>query len=525
MVGMNHQQSRHWTHLTCAALRSFFFKYEQEGDEAGLNAPIEDDQGIESRTIALPGRGFTKVTINTTKIQEKAQAIRALYEHAKALGAAFGPYAEHCMEALLPLVNFPYSSDVRSTAAQTLGAVFDASCLAGEEIGMALPRKYLPLLAKAISTQVAEEGTADMDALYALADSLSEVYYIAYRYRTSHSEILAHFGLSDAQTSVEACMKSMVLCLERRAQITRVLGGALTGEDEKQDYLGQLEAEQQLLTPLVDSVGYTLKFFRQDFVPLFEQYIVPGLGPKLEDQSDVRASLSAICLFDDVVEHCGAQAAAQYAPRLMQGVATTFDQHADEKDLVQAAVYGIAQMARYAPSGIMSSHIQTIVHRLLALTSRSKEDAEDDVYLIEIAASALASLTLLGPFQDLKFVPRDTLVDAFLSQLPILQDYDEAKICHAGLCHLIENGTIPLDQEAVRLIRIIGDILVEVQEGEDVATPDTVERMSSILFQMQEGLAPSTLQQALGALGPEAQQIVGSVVQQVGISRSHVVTP
>lgn len=484
---------------------------------------------MESTTIALPGRGFTKISINTTKIQEKAQAIRALYEHAKAMGAAFGPYyAEQCFEALIPLVHFPYSPDVRSTAAQTLGAVFEASCLAGEEgAGMALPQTYLPRLAQVISKQVADEGTADMDALYALADSLSEVYYIAYRYRTSHPEILAQVGLSHAKSSVEACMKTMVSCLERRAQINRVLlGGALTGEDERQDYLGQLEAEQQLLTPLVDSVGYTLKFFRQDFLPLFEQYIVPGLGPKLEDQSDVRASLSAICLFDDVVEHCGTQAAAQYAPRLALAVATVFEQHSEEKELVQASVYGIAQIARYAPSGVLSSHLQTFIHRLLALTSRNKdEDGGEYAYLIEIAASALAALTLLGPFPDLKFVPRDNLVNAFLSQLPIQQDNDEAKICHAGLCHLIENGTIALDQEYGPIARILGDVLVDVQDGEDVATPDTVERMSTILFQMQQGLAPSTVQQAFGGLSPEAQQLVGSILQQVGISRSHVVTP
>jgi len=502
------------------------FSLLQEGDEAGLNWKAnEEDQGTESMTVAVPGRGFTKVTINTTKIQEKAQAARALYEHAKAMGATFGSYIEPCLQAFLPLVHFPYSADVRSTSAQTLGAVFEAACLAGEKMGMALPQKYLPPLAKAISAQIAQEDTTDMEALYALADSLSEVYYIAYRYRKTHPELLAHFGLQDAEASVEACMETMVACLDRRAQMTRVLGGTLTGEDEKQDYLDQLQAEQQLLTPLVDSVGYTLKFFRQDFLPLFEKYIVPLLGPKLETQSDVRASLSAVCLFDDVVEHCGPDAAAKYAPRLVQGVVTAFEQHSNEKNIVQAAVYGIAQMARYAPSGVMSSHIQTIVHRLLALTGRSKDEAGDDLYLLEIAASALASLTLWGPFPDLKFVPRDTLVNSFLAQLPILQDDDEAKICHAGFCHLVENGTIALDQEAGRVTRIIGDVLVEVQEGEDVATSDTVERMSSILFQMQQGLTPATLRQAFGGLGPEAQQIVGSVLQEMGTSRAPVVTP
>jgi hypothetical protein len=60
-----------------------------EGDEAGLDSSkrnqdleIDEDEGTESMTVAVPGRGFTKVTINTTKIQEKAQATRAVYEHA-----------------------------------------------------------------------------------------------------------------------------------------------------------------------------------------------------------------------------------------------------------------------------------------------------------------------------------------------------------------------------------------------------------------------------------------------------------
>ncbi len=475
-------------------------------------------------TVALPGRGFTKVTINTSKIQEKAQAARALYEHAKAMGPAF-PFIQQTFDALLPLVNFPYSADVRSTCAQTLGAVFDAACLSGEESDMQLPQTNLPLLAEALSRQIEEEAPADMEALYALADSLSEVYYIAYRYRKSHPEILANFPLEIARSSVKACMTTMVSCLERRAQSTRILEGTLTGEDEKQDYIDQLKLEQELLTPLVDSVGYTLKFFRQDFLSLFELYIAPVLGPKLEDQSDVRASLSAVCLFDDVVEHCGADAAAKYAPRLMAGIVTAFEQHASEKELVQACVYGIAQIARYASSSVLSPHIQTIIHRLLALSSSPKDETGDDQFLVEIAASALASVTLLGPFQDLKFVPRHVLVDAFLSQLPILQDDEEANICHSGLCHMIENGKIEMKDEAQRLTRIIGEVLLKVQDGEEIATPDTVERLSIILFQMHQGLPPCTMRQALEGLTPEAQDVVGSLLQELSIRQAHVVTP
>jgi hypothetical protein len=194
--------------------------------------------------------------------------------------------------------------------------------------------------------------------------------------------------------------------------------------------------------------------------------------------------------------------------------------------LVQAAVYGVAQMARHAPSNLMASHIQTIVHRLLSLTCGSKEDAGDDAYVVELAASALASLTLFGgPFTDLKFVSRDTLIHSFLSQLPIQQDDDEAKICHAGLCNLIESGAIDLSREATRITRMIGEILSDVQDGEEVATPDTVERLTSILYQMQQNLPQATMQQAFASLGADAQNTVSAVMQEVGRSRSSVVTP
>eukprot|EP00339_Tiarina_fusa_P012853 CAMPEP_0117080916 /NCGR_PEP_ID=MMETSP0472-20121206/57068_1 /TAXON_ID=693140 ORGANISM="Tiarina fusus, Strain LIS" /NCGR_SAMPLE_ID=MMETSP0472 /ASSEMBLY_ACC=CAM_ASM_000603 /LENGTH=734 /DNA_ID=CAMNT_0004808707 /DNA_START=36 /DNA_END=2237 /DNA_ORIENTATION=- len=73
----------------------------------------ERDDADDSMTVAVPGRGIVKVSINTTKIQEKAQAARAVYELAKAMGAAFGPWAPQCLDAFLPLVSFPYSADVR----------------------------------------------------------------------------------------------------------------------------------------------------------------------------------------------------------------------------------------------------------------------------------------------------------------------------------------------------------------------------------------------------------------------------
>lgn len=389
-------------------------------------------EDADSFTVAVPGKGFTKVTINTTKIQEKSQSIRAVYEHAKALGACFGPYVQVSMDVFLPLLQFPYSADVRSTSAQTLSAVFEAACAAGEQSGiMQLPQKYFPSLVTCLAKQIEEEDPSDTEALYALSDSLSETLFVVHQYRSSalHREIVAQFSLQHAQELVQRCMNTMVACLDRRKNITSILGGVLTGEDEQEEYLGLLKAEEVLLTPLVDSVGYTLKMFRSEFIPIFESQVVPVLGPMLSSTNDARALHSALCLFVDCIEHCGKEAASQYANRLLAAIIGVLGQgNSANKDLLQPSVYGIAQISRYAPSCLTISHVQMIVHTLLALTDCSKEEAGDDIYLVEVAASALATLTLFGQHSSLKFVSQDVLVARFLNHLPIQQDEDEAKV-------------------------------------------------------------------------------------------------
>jgi hypothetical protein len=68
-----------------------------------------DEDGNEIMTVSLPGKGLTKVSINMTKIEEKAQACRAIYEHATALGDLFGPHAADTLSSLLPLISYMYS--------------------------------------------------------------------------------------------------------------------------------------------------------------------------------------------------------------------------------------------------------------------------------------------------------------------------------------------------------------------------------------------------------------------------------
>lgn len=59
--------------------------YQQDEKESNLTSG-DDEEGY---SISIPGVGSKKVKINTTQLEEKSFAARALYEHARALGKDF----------------------------------------------------------------------------------------------------------------------------------------------------------------------------------------------------------------------------------------------------------------------------------------------------------------------------------------------------------------------------------------------------------------------------------------------------
>ena len=494
----------------------------EEGTEAGLEASkrgdVEtDDDGNETITISLPGKGLTKVSINMAKIEEKAQACRAIYEHAAALGASFGPFAETILAALTPLISFTYSAEVRSTASQAAAAVFDTACQAGIPVA----QEYLPLLSSTMCKQIYTEGTTDMEVLYALCEALSDTLYFAYRTLTSEDRsIIATFTVGHGNEIVQLLMSLISSCLGRRSNIFQTLAGVhgnLSGGDEYHELTQTLQSEQEILTPLVDSVGYTLKFLKEQFLPIFDTHVSPVLGRFLERSLDTRARFAATALFDDCVEHCGPAAAHKYGALLADGVMLGISDNAsgDDDEVMQVSLYGIVQIARQCPPNILEPHAQALMQQLMSLANASKDEA-DNVFIIEYAASALASLTLIGkaPLGHLQFLNKKDILSTFLRQVPLREDEDEAKVCHAGFCDLIAAGQIDPATETACVLRIIGETLAYIDDGEDLASPETQSKFAEILLKMQRDVAADSMQQAYQSLAAEARVSVDAMMQQ-----------
>jgi len=475
----------------------------------------DEVSGFESTTVSVPGEGFKKVSINVGQVQDKATATRALYEHAIALGEHFGPFITDCLQTCSNNVTYRYSSEVRSTACQTLAALFEALCLCHEKDGRLVDAfRSFPSIVKAISMQIVQEDHLDIEAVCAMADALSDISYSVFVRIPHHRElILQCYSLEHSHTVVQSCLACLSRSLERR-RVTAKRAEHSTTDDERAAILSELKSENGVLTPLVDTIGYNLKFFESSFLPIFDGYVAPVLGPLLFTEVDEAALFAAVCLYDDCVEHCGSSGTKQYAAALLEGITRGMNasKNSEDDDLLRVCIYGLAQIARYSPSTLLgNAQSVRLVHMVVDQVRSEKEDARN-VMVYENSISALASLVLFdgAPYPSIPGADFREVWPIFLHSLPLEQDYDEAQICHAGFASLLDSGKIHSDC-ASRVLRVIGDILALVEEGEEVASQETCRRLSSVVSELHKA-SPMSMNTALHELSPSSKAALRRVV-------------
>lgn len=81
------------------------------------------------------------------------------------------------------------------------------------------------------------------------------------------------------------------------------------------------------------------------------------------------------------------------------------------------------------------------------------------------------------------------------------------KICHEGLCSLIDTGVLDIKSPKIasEIMRIYGECLTLLGNEEEVITSDTKARFDMILRKMQEQLDAPTMQSIFANLAPETQ--------------------
>ena len=200
-----------------------------------------------------------------------------------------------------------YSGEVRSTSSLALSQVFRCACLAAAEDVSNTHKKsicqnLLDVLPKALVSQLAKENDDDdVENRDAIADALSEVMYDVFTQEGPSGERVVTISPTDARESVSSIINLIQACLSRRSAFLTEMETDVVDEDEIARCNEKLAAEAELLTHLVDSIGYQLKTLGEQFVPIFGDHLVGTLGKLLTSSGtrDTRARVASVCLFDD----------------------------------------------------------------------------------------------------------------------------------------------------------------------------------------------------------------------------------
>ena len=154
------------------------------------------------------------------------------------------------------------------------------------------------VLSKSLVKQLVKENDEeDVENRDAIADALSEVMYDVFTQEGPNGERVVQISATDSKDLVSSILSLIEACLSRRSAL---LSQSVLDEDDMARCEEKLAAEAELLTHLVDSIGYQLKSLGEQFVPIFSSIAEP-LSKLLTSSGtrDTRARVASVCLFDD----------------------------------------------------------------------------------------------------------------------------------------------------------------------------------------------------------------------------------
>jgi hypothetical protein len=213
----------------------------------------------------------------------------------------------------------------------------------------------------------------------------------------------------------------------------------------------------------------------------------------------------AICIFDDVAEHCREAAVRYYdayLPSLLEACTS------ENPDVRQAAVYGIGICAEFGGSAFRP-HTGEALSRLYNVIKHPNALDLDNAMAYDNAVSALGKICQFHRDS----IDASQVIPAWLSCLPIKNDLIEAKLVHEQLCAMLEKSERELlghnNQYLPKIVSVFAEILCA---GKDLATEQTSSRMINLLRQLQTTLPPSVLASTWSSLQPQQQLALQSVL-------------
>jgi len=446
----------------------------------------EDLEGYEFIPI-----GDKRIGIKTSLLEEKYTACNMLYCYANELKEGFFPYVEEVSKLMVPLMKFYYHDGVRSAAITTMPLLLNSAHLYMVRSGAAsgADRTYVRNLFFYMFNPMIEAITEEMDmetlvfAVEALADSIN----------VAGENCLSQEQLKKVSTLLSSLLQEVH---QRRAERAAQRAEEDHDEEEEERIEEAAEKDDEVIGQVADVIGACSRNYKANWLPFFNE-LLPFVLEMLKTNKQASDRQAALCILDDVVEHCG-----QATAPLFQHFLPTSIQYISDPDpsVRQAAVYGMGVFSQ-AGGEVIAQAIPGILSRLSQIIVAPDSRSENYITPTE---NAIAAVGKICQFHSTA-IDTAAVLPTWLSWLPVLEDKVESKVTYAQLCTFVEgNNPHILGQGFTNLPKILS-IFAVILESELI--DETIsQRVVNILKQMRTGIPGDVVQRAFSSLPPEQQQ-------------------
>ncbi|KAG0147831.1 hypothetical protein CROQUDRAFT_714840 [Cronartium quercuum f. sp. fusiforme G11] len=411
---------------------------------------LDDDHQYDDgwQSVVVGGQSFG---IRTSELEEKAGALDALVVLAERMGSWIVPYCEQIVEAVLPLLRFYFSDEVRDAAVALLPIMLRAaqeSQMSTDQL-QNICQTFLQALTEVLSTEQARS---------ILCTSLCSAWADSYTLVPVPSM---------ADSFIETCSDLMTR-LESRSNPT---GDEDEDEDDEEELVALLTAMSRglrLLMPVNTSPGSWNKILH--LIQCYA-YAIPRSGITSNEVINVGFRRWAFRLVAGFVK--GTSDGQKCWEEVLSHVADEIGRAFDDED---TCVRGIAPFIiglcaeHPASNSVYSDLIKCHLRSLVEGLQKSSENEEDlsigefELTAVKVArencVSALAKI-IRNPIEGIGADDLERILDLWVSALPIEVDVEEIEPTYGLLLELIarEHRSIDPNRSEQVIEKVVGALL------------------------------------------------------------------
>ena len=373
---------------------------------------VEQDEGWE--LVPLKGK---IIGIKTSALEEKNTAIELITIYAQILEAAFEPYVLETMEKIaVPGLAFFFHDPVRVSSAKLIPQLLNSYRKAHGDQSPGFAEMWSKVAEKIIEVLSAEPTV----------DTLAEMYQCFYESvevvgKNSLTQQHMQAFIESAKSTLEDYQIRVKARLEEQAD-------ADEGEEDL-DYEYAVEDDQNLLSDMNKAFHTIFKNQETTFLPSWQRLL--AFYDAFITSSDPTQRQWALCIMDDVLEFCGAEA-WNYKDHIMQPLASGLqDENAANR---QAAAYGVGVAAQKGGPA-WADFVAASIPSLFQVTQIHESRTEEHVFATENASASIAKIL---HFNSSKVSNPQDVVTNWLGTLPIIFDEEAAPYAYSFLAQLID---------------------------------------------------------------------------------------